>query len=175
MILFKVFGQQWQHVWPWDALRKIMKWGELKPLLPQLIFFFIRRLYYSILHLQLHDMHIFFTSVSMSICVIKMHLVSYSCLEKGKFTLPKKVMFNQNKGHLRGFPHPNPSKWAPLSELFFSLQIAWELVVKSREKSVNTPFKLGHLQLFKRPKVCDLQIAPQNLPETLSSLSYLRN
>ena len=61
-----------------------------------------------------------FTSACIS--VIKMHLVSYSCREKDKFTLPKKVMFKQNKGHLRGFPHPNPSKWRPFQSCFFSLQ-----------------------------------------------------
>ena len=59
--------------------------------------------------------HIF---TSVSICVIKIHLVSYSCLEKGKFTLPKKVMLKQNKGHLSGFPHPNPSKWLPVQSFF---------------------------------------------------------
>ena len=94
----------------------------------------------------------FHICVCVWISVIKMHLVSYSCLEKDKFTLPKKLMFKQNKGHLRGFPHPKSLQVVPLSEFYFLASKAWELVVKSREKSLNTPFKLGHLQFFKRPK-----------------------
>ena len=114
---------------------EIMKWGELKSLLPQLFFSNTEVVLQYFAFTVTRYAHIF---TSVSICVIKIHLVSYSCLEKGKFTLPKKVMLKQNKGHLRGFPHPNPSKWLPFQSFFFSLQKhgSW---LQNWEKNQSTP------------------------------------
>ena len=105
LIFCMVFGQQWQHDWPWDALLK--SWNEVSSsrYCPNWNYL------YSSLHFFLHHAYVW-------ICVVKMHLVLNSCLDKGKFTLPKKVMFNQNKGHLRGFPHSNPSKSLPFQSFF---------------------------------------------------------
>ena len=92
--------------------------------------------------------------------MIKMHLVSYSCLEKDKFTLPKKVMFKQNKGHLRGFLSQS-LQVVPLSEFFFSLQKhgSW---LSNREKNHSTPpLSWDTYNFSKGPKLVISKLPPK--------------